>query len=261
MVYMLSSVPQIVYTVDRRNTIHEKAEVGQVPAMRVCLVGPQGIAPAMREVQEPLLEQAKEGRVMGHQKKPCPDCLAENKVFLIKRSSPFCRSHSIAARIVPVPHRFWAKVDKSQDCWNWMASKTRGYGRFNVNGNWVLAHRVSWELENGTIPSGLLVLHHCDNPSCVRINHLFLGNHIDNARDRDSKGRGEMPALPGYITHPERVARGERNGSSKLTEQDIRQIRELGKQQLKLGDIAPRFGITRAMVSYILLKKCWAHVL
>lgn len=86
--------------------------------------------------------------------------------------------------------RFWDKVDRSGDCWLWTGAKfSGGYGHFNSNGFNHLAHRFAWELENGPIPDGLILLHACDNPSCVRVSHLTLGTHEDNARDMVAKGR------------------------------------------------------------------------
>jgi len=71
--------------------------------------------------------------------------------------------------------RFWAKVDKSGECWMWTAaSLPKGYGRFGVNGSVVLAHRFSWQLANGPIPDGMHVDHLCHEPSCVRPSHLRL---------------------------------------------------------------------------------------
>lgn len=71
--------------------------------------------------------------------------------------------------------RFWAKVDKSGDCWVWTASKGRGgYGHFAINGVPRQAHRVAWEMLNGPIPPGMHVHHKCFTPACVRIDHLEI---------------------------------------------------------------------------------------
>jgi len=103
--------------------------------------------------------------------------------------------------------RFWAKVDKCGDdeCWLWMAAKDKnGYGqtcRGGKRGSTIQSHRVAWELQNGPIPNGLCVCHHCDVPACVNIRHLFLGTHGDNSADRDIKGRGKPRMKPGE-DHP-----------------------------------------------------------
>lgn len=94
--------------------------------------------------------------------------------------------------------RFWEKVSKGGPvhpvlgtaCWAWTASTNpNGYGKIFVAGRLQVASRVSWEMHNGPIPDGLFVLHHCDNPLCVRPAHLFLGTCADNVRDMWSKGR------------------------------------------------------------------------
>ena len=70
---------------------------------------------------------------------------------------------------------FWSKVSKTASCWNWIGNKRRGgYGRFLVGYKSVVAHRFSWVLHNGEIPKRMLVLHKCDNPSCVNPLHLEL---------------------------------------------------------------------------------------
>ena len=86
--------------------------------------------------------------------------------------------------------RFWAKVETADDCWVWMGARMpRGYGVLNTRGSANLAHRLAWEIAHGAIPDGLSVLHRCDNPPCVRPEHLFLGTQADNQRDMASKGR------------------------------------------------------------------------
>ncbi len=94
--------------------------------------------------------------------------------------------------------RFFEKVDKSGDCWLWTGG-TRGnddlqYGTTWVDGKHESAHRYSWVLHNGEIPSGgdcrgMCVCHTCDTPLCVNPDHLFLGTHTDNMRDKIDKGR------------------------------------------------------------------------
>lgn len=93
---------------------------------------------------------------------------------------------------VPLPDRFWSRVHKGDDCWLWMGStNNKGYGTIHdpTVGRNVYTHRVSYELNIGPIPSGLEVCHTCDNPPCVRPDHLFVGTHQENMRDMVVKGR------------------------------------------------------------------------
>lgn len=84
---------------------------------------------------------------------------------------------------------FWQKVDKTEDCWEWTASKNKqGYGIFGHQGQTWLAHRLSYKLSN-MLPDGVKVLHRCDNPPCVNPDHLFLGTQKDNIKDMAAKGR------------------------------------------------------------------------
>jgi hypothetical protein len=91
--------------------------------------------------------------------------------------------------------RFWAKVHRSDGCWEWTGKRANGYGRFVTPPGRRMwgAHRFSWIVANGPIPDGLWVLHHCDNKPCVRPDHLFLGTHTDNMRDAWRKGLLSRP--------------------------------------------------------------------
>jgi hypothetical protein len=85
---------------------------------------------------------------------------------------------------------FWAKVDRSGECWMWTARRNGGgYGIHRRQ----LAHRVSWELHVGAIPDGMCICHRCDTPACVNPVHLFLGTRADNNADMIAKGRYVNP--------------------------------------------------------------------
>lgn len=96
----------------------------------------------------------------------------------------------------PLAVRFWEKVEKGPGCWEWRASvATNGYGQVWTDtsagrgGKKMAAHRCAWLLTHGELPAGLCVLHRCDNPLCVRPDHLFLGTLSDNTQDMLAKGR------------------------------------------------------------------------
>jgi hypothetical protein len=97
------------------------------------------------------------------------------------------------AQTKPLAERFWGKVRKGAGCWVWTGSRIpKGYGKIQLGRRGTsprFAHRISWELHFGPIPQGLWVLHKCDNPSCVKPSHLFLGTAKDNTSDMMAKGR------------------------------------------------------------------------
>ena len=161
------------------------------------------------------------------------------------------RERLLEARPELDPHNAIAAVNRflsfvqvrSAGCWTWLGcTDLDGYGRFGVAGKTVLAHRVSYEMHNGKIPTNMCVLHRCDNPGCVNPAHLWSGTYLDNAQDRENKNRG---------------AYGEKHWQAKLTEEQVREIRRSSKPQ---GAIAKRFGIDQAHVSRIKNRRKWKHI-
>src|SRR5688500_9072371 len=103
----------------------------------------------------------------------------------------FVRGHMFYALRKPLNERLWAKTMQTPDCWLWPGRLDRcGYGTLGdgKKGN-MLAHRAAWIVTHGPIPDGMKVCHKCDNPRCVRPDHLFLGTQHDNIMDCRAKGR------------------------------------------------------------------------
>ena len=148
----------------------------------------------------------------------------------------------------PLQERFWKKVIKKDGCWAWSGSRSpAGYGRIwlghgaKAPGH---AHRVSYELHNGPIPDGAVVMHTCDNPECCNPEHLTLGSHGDNSQDKVAKRRHYY---------------GEAHRSAKLTEQQVLYIR--AAKEKTNADICREFGISSSVVSNIRKGKTWRHLL
>ena len=149
---------------------------------------------------------------------------------------------------------FWKLVKKTDGCWTWTEPLDRGgNGRFKIGGVVHLAHRFSWTMKYGLIPyyhqrnQMLFVCHHCDNPACVRPDHLFLGTNVDNLHDRDRKGRGPV---------------GIRNGRSKLSEANVLDIKERLKKPVygtKVG-LAREYGVGTTTIQEIAHGLRWGHV-
>lgn len=144
--------------------------------------------------------------------------------------------------------RLDALTEKTDRCWTFKGSlNSKGYGQFR-DGKMKKAHRVSYEIHSGAIPSNLQVLHKCDNPSCVNPGHLFLGDNNENIRDKVRKGR--QSSLKGSI-----------NPSSKLNETQVSIIRKLLKTNATTHkEIASTFDVSRSAISAINNKQNWKHI-
>jgi hypothetical protein len=162
-------------------------------------------------------------------------------------------------RTVPASERFWKYVDKNgptvaempTNCWVWIGAKNEhGYGVIGKGGRGsgsLKAHRLSWEMQFGPAPEGHGVLHKCDNPACVRPDHLFTGDQKVNLDDCRRKGR-------------KKVATGEGNGRHKLSDRDRSEMRGLYGDGIGYRKLGKLFGVHRATARYVVTGKgSYAH--
>ena len=182
-------------------------------------------------------------------------------------------------KIKDVEIHFWSKVaiKSKHECWEWQAGKNRQrvagkmqktYGNFMpvvINGKIEYrAHRIAFLLSGGKLSKKKpFVLHKCDNQACCNPDHLKAGDQTDNMRDRKKAGRGNHPTgdRNGLRKHPESVARGERNAASKLTEDQVREIRRIFEsEKISKSELGRMFGVSNPLIGYIIRRQSWAHV-
>lgn len=143
--------------------------------------------------------------------------------------------------------RFWGRVVVGDGCWAWTGTRHKfGYGVMWLNGRNEGAHRISWMIHRGPIPADKHVLHRCDNPPCTNPSHLFLGTPAENMYDKTAKGRH----ISGMTLHPERAARGERCGASRLGDHEIFAIRFFFNPRRRghARRLAEEFGVSPAHI-------------
>lgn len=182
--------------------------------------------------------------------------------------------------------KFWSYVDKSHGqgpqgtCWEWQGCRDGGYGKISIgprgSARGYRTPRLSFFLEHGRWPEPN-ACHHCDNPPCVRPEHLFEGSARDNVLDAKEKGRLATGDKSGARLHPERmrrgdnhpmrinpllvVNRGEKHNHAKLKDADVLEIRKLfSSKTLTVTAIANRYSITMGCVWLITRRKTWRHI-
>ena len=146
-------------------------------------------------------------------------------------------------------------------CWIWMGATRNGYGKMHVKGSgkWqkvLLAHRVSYEMFKGSIPSDKCVCHTCDVPLCVNPNHLWIGTSAENTGDSVKKNRRAKGGLNGAVIHRDRF-QGEHNPAAVLTAQDVLDIRS---SSLSRPELAREYGVTYCSIRNVLDRVTWQHI-
>ncbi len=184
--------------------------------------------------------------------RPCATC---GKMFRplryeVERVNPqHCSKKCRGVRQRKPASRLWDRVDKScgaDACWLFTGSlNSSGYGHLTIDGKYVGAHRLAWELTNGPIPDELHVLHNCpggDNPACCNPSHLFLGTHADNMADmlRKRTGKGTKDSAPG-----------------KLNWDNVREIRRMIEDGYALRFIARQFRVSPKTICMIRDRITW----
>lgn len=141
--------------------------------------------------------------------------------------------------------RFWSKVNKTEDvetCWTWKGTPSKdGYGQFKYHCKHKRPNRFLWESLHGTIPEGMIIMHSCDNPSCVNPEHLNLGTHQDNAIDREKKKRRKIIPFAKL---------------NQLQVDNIRQLYETGQHYQY--ELAKMFNVGTLTINRIIRRKTWA---
>lgn len=146
---------------------------------------------------------------------------------------------------------FWYRISKEDlnGCWPYQGQKIKdGYGRLRYRGRKMLAHRMAWIYSYGDIPEGMQCCHTCDNPSCCNPSHLFLGTQKDNMQDMRAKGRriGKL--------------RGEMVYGSKLSADQVKQIRIRHENGAKPSVLAGEYGVTSQSIRAVLKRTNWKHI-
>ena len=163
------------------------------------------------------------------------------------KTAEYC-SHPCYIAYIKSPQYFWSLVIKTETCWLWSGYLTpEGYGQIRWNRKCRAASRVAYELTYGPVESSkTFVLHRCDNPPCVRPDHLKTGTAADNSRD---------------MTERNRQSKGEHRHNAKLNTEKVRAMRqEYVKRRITFKYLARKHGVSIATAANVIYGKTWKHI-
>lgn len=179
----------------------------------------------------------------------CEFCLTEtlskNRFCSVSCSNSARADHSDETAM----RRFWAKVDKKPghgpngDCWVWIGRvEGHGYGEMKISGKYKKAHRIAL-FGPSDLSNPLFACHRCDNPRCVRPDHLFAGTATDNVRDMHKKGRSSITGRP--------------NKYRKLTPEAAAEVKS---SSLSNARASKAYGVSRASIAGIRAGKIYKEI-
>jgi hypothetical protein len=146
-----------------------------------------------------------------------------------------------------IREKFEQRFERGSGCWNWTGT-IEGYGYGVLDHNWkrYRAHVLALEFDGRPVPKGMVACHHCDNPRCVRPDHLYVGTVKDNAIDAKERGR---------------LRTGSHHHNSRLTEGAVAEMRSVytGKRG-DVSKLARRFGVSRQTAARAIKGATWGHV-
>jgi hypothetical protein len=143
--------------------------------------------------------------------------------------------------------QFWSRCKRCETgCLEYQGKPDKdGYMVVNFRTRVWKAHRLAYFLSTGEDPGEDRICHHCDNPPCIEISHLFRGSVADNNSDKVKKGR---------------LKRGESVKTSKLTEEQVAYIKFKKRGQPTLESIAAELGVSISLLWKIRRGINWPHV-
>jgi hypothetical protein len=158
----------------------------------------------------------------------------------------FYKSASWDEKVLHLKERFEKLViKKDEGCWGWKGSITNGYAKIAFENLPLSGHRASWIIFKGVLPKKLFVCHKCNNALCTNPEHLYLGTHKQNMKDRKNCRRDPV---------------GEKNGMSKLKEKEVLEMKKMFKKKISGAEIARFFNISPGIVSEIKNGHYWAYL-
>lgn len=182
----------------------------------------------------------------------CKNCKKEFTYKMRKKDKTFCCSKKCYSELIYGDDRarFYKNIKFNENgCWDWIGGSRDkdGYGKTYVNTKITKVGKYSYELHIDKVPEGMWILHHCDRPSCCNYQHLFLGTAKDNTQDMIKKGR-------------KKIQLGSEASSAKLREEQVKEIKQLIKNGVRVRDLCKKFNVHHATIGSIKSGKSWGQI-